>query len=112
MTLLLHLHPLTVHPGPFFAIISLVLTAGAALLIFLVLLAGAVNGFPENGIYFLEAETSNIPGAKSISRWTLWNVCGDNNGNNVNCGPLNAAFPFDPQSNFGSQKNVPSGFIG
>lgn len=88
------------------------LIAGAALLIFLVLLAGAVDGFPVNQIYFLEADTSSIPGANAISRWTLWNICGDSNGNDVSCSKIMAAFPFDPQSNFNSQKNVPAGFIG
>jgi SUR7/PalI family len=77
-----------------------------------VLLAGAINGFPVNQIYFLQAETRGIPGAMDISRWTLWNICGDSNGYDVKCGKINAAFPFDPQSNFGTQDKVPQPFIG
>jgi len=95
-----------------FPLLSLLLTAGACLLIFLVLLAGAVDGFPVNQVYFIEVETSGIPGAKPISRWTPWNICGNSNGYNSNCGKIDAAFPFDPQSNWASQKNVPKAFIG
>jgi hypothetical protein len=76
-------------------------------------LAGAVGGTPLDMVYFLQADTSGIPGAMSQSRWTLWNICGVSaNGLNTNCGPVKPAYPFDPQSNFAGTKNVPSQFIG
>lgn len=99
-------------PRPIFALASLVLIAGACVLTFFVLLAGAVNGNPVNQFYFLQADTSAISGAPSLSRWTLWNVCSvDANGRNV-CPGANPAYPFDPQSNLGTTNNLPADFIG
>ncbi|MCJ1329028.1 hypothetical protein MMC10_005705 [Thelotrema lepadinum] len=97
-----------------FAFVSLALVAGSIVLIFFVLLAGAINGNPVNQVYFLQADTSSIQSAPSISQWTLWNICGgDANGLDVNCGPVSPAFPFDPQNNFGGNlQNVPAGFQG
>ncbi|KAI4156633.1 MAG: hypothetical protein LQ340_000136 [Diploschistes diacapsis] len=97
-----------------FAFLSLILVAGSIVLIFFVLLAGAINGNPVNQVYFLQADTSSIKGAPALSQWTLWNVCGSGaNSLDANCGKISPAFPFDPQSNFGgSTQNVPQGFQG
>ena len=44
-------------------------------------------------------------------QWTLWSICGATaNGENVNCGPMKPAYPFDPARNFGSA-NVPQTFV-
>jgi len=94
---------------PIFALASLILTAGAIVLIFFVLLAGAISGSPEPHFYFLQADTSAISGAPALSQWTLWNVCG---AGNTNCGPVKPAYPFDPQRNFGTTRGVAAGFIG
>ncbi|MCJ1356483.1 MAG: hypothetical protein MMC33_006478 [Icmadophila ericetorum] len=97
---------------PIFALVSLILIAGACLLIFLTLLAGAVDHKPTSMIYFLQADTSNIPGAPALSRWTFWNTCSVNaNGGNV-CGKVHPAYPFNPPSNFGTTKNIAAAFIG
>ncbi|MCJ1226129.1 hypothetical protein MMC12_002778 [Toensbergia leucococca] len=101
-------------PRPWIALTSLVLIAGACLLIFLVLLAGAVDGNPVNQIYFLQADTSAIPGAAPLSRWTFWNICSvTTNGRNM-CGKVHPAFPLDPPSdrNFDTTKGVDAAFIG
>ncbi|KAJ5266756.1 Actin cortical patch SUR7/pH-response regulator PalI [Penicillium angulare] len=93
--------------------LGLFFMAGSILLIFLTLLGGTRNTTPLNQIYFLQADTSNIPGAPSLSRWTFWNVCGVINGKN-DCGSSHPDYPFDPPSsrNFGTTSNVPSQFIG
>ncbi len=100
--------------GPGIAFVSLFLTAGACLLLFLVILAGAISSNPVNQIYFLQADTSEIEGALPISRWTLWNICGvDDSGRNNNCGAVKPAFPFNPQSNFPDvTEGIPDGFLG
>ncbi|EKV06881.1 Actin cortical patch SUR7/pH-response regulator PalI [Penicillium digitatum] len=87
--------------------------AASILLIFLTLLGGARNSNPLNRIYFLEADTGNIPGAPSTSRWTFWNLCGVKDGKN-DCGDTHVDFPFDPPShrNFNTTDNVPHQFIG
>lgn len=84
---------------------------------FFILLAGAVDGFPVNRWYFLQADTSNIPGAPALSRWTYWNVCGVEGARTV-CGDENysnvhPAFPFNPpgRKNFDTEVNVPPAFI-
>ncbi|KAL9619645.1 MAG: hypothetical protein Q9160_005751 [Pyrenula sp. 1 TL-2023] len=101
---------------PLFAFLSLILTAGAILLIFLTFLAGISNHSPLNKVYFLQADTGGIPNAPQASRWTFWNVCPLSNGDsgNNNCGDVHPAFPLDPPrgNNFGTTQNVPSQFIG
>lgn len=94
-------------------LLGLFFTAGACLLIFLTLLAGTRNVSPLDNIYFMQTDTSNIPGAPDTSRWTFWNVCGVKNGRN-DCGKVHPDFPFDPPggSNFDTEQNIPKAFIG
>lgn len=98
---------------PISALLALVFTAGAFLLMMLTLLGGAQNKNPLDRTWFLEADTSRIPGAPSLSRWTFWNVCGVVDGRN-DCHGTKAAFPLDPPSswNFGTTEGVPRQFIG
>ncbi|GKZ83284.1 hypothetical protein CBS63078_1944 [Aspergillus niger] len=94
--------------------LGLFFTAGALLLMFLTLLGGARNSRPLNEIFFLQVDTSNIPGAPSLSRWTFWEICAVTaNGKNL-CGSSYPDFPFDPPShrNFDTTQNIPSAFIG
>ncbi|KZF19236.1 SUR7-domain-containing protein [Xylona heveae TC161] len=97
---------------PGIAFVSLFLTAGALLLMFFVILGGAKNHNPLNDIYFLQVNTRGIPNAQTVSRWTMYHICGVVNGNNVNCGKSHPAYPFDPPRNFGTQVDIPSSFIG
>jgi hypothetical protein len=98
--------------GPLFALLSLFFIAGSIVLIFFVLLAGAVNGYPVSDIYFLQADTAPISGAPALSRWTFWNYCSVSpTGGNV-IPFVTPAYPFDPQNNFGTQKGVAAAFIG
>ncbi|RMZ82742.1 hypothetical protein DV738_g1560, partial [Chaetothyriales sp. CBS 135597] len=101
-----------------YALISLVLLAGALVFMFFILLAGAVDGFPVNRFYLLQADTSNIPNAPSISRWSYWNICAKEGAQTV-CGSehyskVAPAFPLDPPSHreFRTHENVPEAFIG
>jgi len=99
---------------PIFGVVAMILTAGACLLILLTILGGASNHKPLNQTYFLQADTSNIPGAPSNSRWTMWNLCSvDGNGHNK-CGKSHPDFPLDPpsSSNFNTTTNVPHQFLG
>ncbi|KIW16030.1 hypothetical protein PV08_06081 [Exophiala spinifera] len=100
-----------------FSFVSLILVAGALLFMFLILLAGAVDGDPVNKFYFLQAETGNIPGAPPVSRWSYWNVCNVVNGKTA-CGDehysdVHPAFPLDPSSHreFDTDVNVPRNFV-
>jgi len=101
-----------------FGLLSLILVAGGLLLSLFILLAGAVKGSPVNQWYFLQADTSNIPNAPQLSRWTFWNICDGSSGttvcSNAGYGNVSPARPFDPPSgrNFGTTTNVPEAFIG
>jgi hypothetical protein len=99
--------------GPIFGFLALFFTAGALVLMFLTFLGGVNNHTPLNDIYFLQVDTSSIPGAPSTSRWTFWNICSVSNGKSQ-CGATHPDFPFDPPSsrNFGTNTNVPGAFIG
>ncbi|KAK9459925.1 SUR7/PalI family-domain-containing protein [Lipomyces oligophaga] len=91
--------------GPF------VLTAGSTLLLLLVLLSGTYDHTPLDELFYLEADTSGISGAPDTSRWTLWNRCSVRDGDNYGCTSNKPAYPFQPQSNFGTTSGVPSDFI-
>ncbi|EAW11552.1 SUR7/PalI family protein [Aspergillus clavatus NRRL 1] len=95
-------------------LLGLFFTASALLLMFLAFLGGARNSNPLNRIYWLQADTSNIPGAPALSRWTYWNLCAVNDKGHNACGKSYADYPFDPPShrNFGTTTNIPSAFIG
>lgn len=81
---------------------------------FLTFLGGANHHRPLNEIYFLQANTSNIPGAPAVSRWTFWNVCSVDSHGKSHCGTSHPTFPFDPpgHNNFNTDVNVPHQFIG
>ncbi|KAJ5468019.1 hypothetical protein N7475_005771 [Penicillium sp. IBT 31633x] len=93
--------------------LGLFFMASSILLIFLTLLGGARNSNPLDRIYFLQADTGNIPGAPSTSRWTFWALCPVRDGKN-DCGTSHPDFPFDPPShrNFDTTENVPHEFVG
>jgi len=92
---------------------SIILTAGAIVLLFLVILGGTVNRDPLNQIYFLKADTSNVPGAPKTAQWTLWNVCDPvGTGRNYFCSGTKPAYPFDPPGNFKTTQNIDPAFIG
>ncbi|KAL3477772.1 SUR7-domain-containing protein [Aspergillus californicus] len=92
---------------------GLFFTAGALLLMWLVFLGGVRNSNPLNQIYFLQVDTSNIPGAPALSRWTWWNLCAVENGDSQ-CGTSHPDFPFDPPGSrtFDTETNIPPAFIG
>lgn len=101
--------------GGIFSLISLILVAGGLLLMFFILLAGAVDGNPVNRWYFLQVDTSNIPGAPALSRWTYWNICNGQDDRDVcsgtGYGKVSPARPFDPPRNFDTNTNIPQEFI-
>lgn len=98
-----------------FALLSLLITAGGCVMIFFILLAGVRDWTPLNLVYFLWADTSDIPGAPTTAEWTLWNVCESMNGavggRTTDCSGIRAANPFLPQNNFGTTRGVPAEFL-
>ncbi|KAF8536567.1 actin cortical patch SUR7/pH-response regulator pali, partial [Trichophaea hybrida] len=95
------------------ALISLLFLSGAIVLLFLLLLAGSRDVNSLNPIFFLQADTSGIPGAPDgICHWTLYNFCSSTpDGLNTACRPNTAAYPLDPVRNFGTTQGVPQDFV-
>jgi hypothetical protein len=77
--------------GGIMGTVSLILIAGALVLMFFVVLSGVTSTTPLNKTYFLQADTSSIPGARALSQWTYFYVCGEGN---TNCGAAVPALPF------------------
>ncbi|KAI9891362.1 MAG: hypothetical protein M1814_002875 [Vezdaea aestivalis] len=90
---------------PILAIASLIFTAGAVVLLFFIILSGAINAPSVNHVWFLQADTQGIGSAPSQAQWTLWSVC-DGGTVNMNCGKAKPAYPFDPPSNFGTANGL------
>jgi hypothetical protein len=82
-------------------------------MMFFILLGGTTNHSPVNKFYFLQVDTTGIPGFRGDHRWTFWNLCPVVHGKN-NCGEVHPAFPLDPPShrNFDTHIGVPKAFIG
>jgi len=98
---------------PLMGLISLVLLAAAIVLEFFIILSGSITSSPEDLVYFLQADTSGIPGAPNPARWTYWAVCGVDGKHNANCGAVVPALPFSPANrrNFGTDQGVPDAFL-
>ncbi|GAP87160.1 putative SUR7 protein [Rosellinia necatrix] len=79
--------------------LSLVLLAGAGVLLFFVVLSGVTRTSPLRQTYFLAADTAGIRGARDVSQWTFFRVCGEGN---AGCGrawpdyPVGWAWSKDP----------------
>ncbi|RDL36121.1 putative SUR7 family protein FMP45 [Venustampulla echinocandica] len=89
-------------------IVSLILIAVSILFMFFVILSGVSHRTPFDKTYFLKADTSKIPGARSISQWTYFYVCGE--GNN-NCGSPVPALPVG-YAWLGGSAEAPHGLVG
>ena len=90
-------------------IASLILIAGSLLLLFLVVLSGVKDHSPLNKIYFLQADTSTIAGSgRSISQWTYFYVCGENN---QGCGKAVPDLPFG-YAWIGGSAGAPDALVG
>lgn len=95
---------------PLSMVLWLLFAAGALLLEFFIVLAGATETNPLNQFYWLEADTSKVPGAPSTTRWTNYNYCGvDSRGRNTDCTSNKADFGFQPAQTFGTREGIPQG---
>ena len=59
--------------------VSLVLMAGAIVMMIFVILSGVRDVKPLNETYFLRADTHDITGARSVTQWTYLYMCGPGN---------------------------------
>lgn len=88
---------------------SQILLATAVLFMLFVILSGVNDHTPLNRTWFLQADTSNIPGSgRSISQWTYFYVCGNHN---KNCGSPVPALPLGYAWR-GGNSGAPASLIG
>jgi hypothetical protein len=60
----------------FLAPLSLLFLAGSTVLLFFVILSGVEHTSPLRQTHFLSADTSGISGARDVSQWTFFRICG------------------------------------
>ncbi|KYK57893.1 uncharacterized protein DCS_04906 [Drechmeria coniospora] len=87
---------------------ALLVLAASIVMLFFIILSGVTSATPLNKTYFLQADTSGITGAKDISQWTYFYVCGPGN---TDCTDARAAPPFGFAWDSNAQ-NVPPALYG
>lgn len=95
----------------FFRLLTLLFFAGNTLLLILIILSGATDSYPVNRFYWVQGDTSGIPNAPDLTRWTFWGACSRSDGTTTCGGNLSPAYPISPVDNFVTQTNVPHKFI-
>ncbi|KAK0628220.1 SUR7/PalI family-domain-containing protein [Bombardia bombarda] len=88
--------------------ISMVFLAASLVMLWFVILSGLTTTSPLHQTFFLRADTSGIMGARPISQWTYFFVCGD--GNN-DCGSAHPAAGVGSAWS-GSPSNAPAELVG
>lgn len=58
---------------------AITLLATSLLLFLFVILPGVTDSTPFNKVYFLQADTSGISGARDVTQWTYFYTCGSGN---------------------------------
>lgn len=93
-------------------LVAFPMLTSAIVLLFFILLAGTKDTTPLNEFFWFQANTSKIPGAPEVSRWTLYGICGVNSdGKNFNCTKSVADFAFQPDVTWNTHTGVPNDFI-
>lgn len=104
----------TMYYGPANCVDALLGTAGliflstSMLFIWFIILPGVTDDTPFRKTYYLRADTSGITGARDISQWTYFFICGLDN---KDCGDAHPAIPFGFAWDSNAQ-NVPPGLGG
>ncbi|OAA75291.1 Actin cortical patch SUR7/pH-response regulator PalI [Akanthomyces lecanii RCEF 1005] len=89
-------------------LVGLVLMGVSLLFLFFIILAGVTTVTPFGKTYFLQADTSGIDGARSVSQWTYFYVCGEGN---TDCSKAKAALPLGYAWD-SDASNAPAGIAG
>ncbi|KAI1080071.1 SUR7/PalI family-domain-containing protein [Whalleya microplaca] len=66
-------------PNTYLAPLSLVFTGGAIVMLFFVILSAVTDKSPLRDTYFLQADTGDITGARSVTQWAYFYICGEGN---------------------------------
>ncbi|KAK4447465.1 protein SUR7 [Podospora aff. communis PSN243] len=91
-----------------FSLISIVFLAASLVMLWFVILSGLTDRSPLSQTYFLRANTSGITGARPVTQWTYFFICGLDN---TDCGPATPALPIGYAWG-GNANNAPAELIG
>ncbi|KAI1779224.1 SUR7/PalI family-domain-containing protein [Hypoxylon cercidicola] len=92
----------------YLAPLSLLFLAGSLVMLWFIILSGVTDTTPLNQTYFLSAQTGGITGARPVTQWAYFYICGEGN---VDCNraapapPLGWAWSANPA-------NAPSELVG
>ncbi|CCD24455.1 Sur7p NDAI_0D01410 [Naumovozyma dairenensis CBS 421] len=92
-------------------LLGLLFFAGNTLLLILIIISGTTRHYPVDRFYWVQGDTSGIPNAPNLTRWTYWGACERLDGVTHCSGNLAPAYPISPVDNFNTKVNVPSKFI-
>ncbi|KAI5867496.1 SUR7/PalI family-domain-containing protein [Durotheca rogersii] len=68
-----------VRTNTYLAPVALVLLAGSIVMLFFVILSAVNTTSPLGNTYFLSADTSDITGARRVTQWAYFYICGEGN---------------------------------
>ncbi|VBB73044.1 Putative protein of unknown function [Podospora comata] len=77
--------------GRLISLLATLFLSVSLLLLWFTLLSGITSTSPLRQTYFLRADTSGITGARGISQWTYFRICGIDN---TDCGPARPGLPL------------------
>ncbi|KAI2604877.1 SUR7/PalI family-domain-containing protein [Hypoxylon fragiforme] len=92
----------------YLAPLSLLFLAGSLAMLFFVILSAVTTTSPLQETYFLSANTDGITGARSVTQWAYFYICGENN---QDCSKATPAPPLGWAWS-GNPENAPSELIG
>lgn len=94
---------------------TILLLAGTTLMLLFIVFSGAIDNYPFNRFYWVEADTSSITDDYGdYSRWTFWGICYPDSLSSAstnNCPSLGPAVPISPYDNFGNSTALPQDFV-
>lgn len=91
------------------ALVSLALLGGSLVMLWFVVLSGVTGTLPLSRTYFLRADTAGITGARAVSQWTYFYVCGDGN---ADCRRAHADLPVGYAWSGGPGNGAPADLVG
>ncbi|KAI1104044.1 SUR7/PalI family-domain-containing protein [Jackrogersella minutella] len=95
-------------PNTYLAPLSLIFLAGSLVMLFFVILSAVANTSPLSNTYFLSADTSGITGARSVTQWAYFYICGEGN---TECNHATPAPPLGWAWS-GNPSNAPASLVG
>ncbi|KAI0376110.1 SUR7/PalI family-domain-containing protein [Hypomontagnella monticulosa] len=92
----------------YLAPLSLIFLAGSLVMLFFIILSAVTTTSPLNETYFLSADTNGITGARSVTQWAYFYICG---AGNTDC---SQAWPAPPLGYAwsGNPANAPDQLVG